>query len=173
MQVKAKNVKFTCSLSLRSQDVALQFSDSAQGKKIEAQHEAAMQQQAADAQAAANRQMVADQIRETCNNVKVVIDAFNWSMDDDFVHTNGQVTNVSGESMDSLEAEISFYTADGTFVKSDDAFLKYDPVLPNQTSPFEGITTGNPSMATAHIRIKEIFGGEIDAMDRATYNKSC
>jgi len=78
----------------------------------------------------------------------------------------GQVRNISGERLEHVVAVVTYYTADGTFVTSDDALIDYDPILPNQISPFDVITTYNPAIEKASIEFKFLFGGEILYIDR-------
>jgi len=84
----------------------------------------------------------------------------------EYITISGQVKNVSNESLDNVEAIVEFYTSDGTFVKSDEALIKYNPILPNQTSPFEVITTDNPAITKYSVSFKFLFGGTIPTEDK-------
>lgn len=180
-QVQAGGVKFNCLAVKGAQDTAKPVaSDAAVAKRIAAEDAAAAKkQQEVEAAAAAQQQKAADAAaeqaarQEACSGVKLVVESWSWSDEDSFVKATGEVTNVSGESLKSIEAEVSYYTSDGTFVKNDTGFLEYNPVLPGQTTPFSTITTGNPAMSNAKLRFKEFVGGEIVAMNRKEYKRSC
>jgi hypothetical protein len=62
----------------------------------------------------------------------------------DFMIVEGQVKNISNRSMKNVEAVASWYSKDGSFISSDDALIKYDPILPGQTSPFQVMTRAIP-----------------------------
>lgn len=78
-----------------------------------------------------------------------------------FFKVTGQVKNISGQSMESVQAVGTLYTDNGTFVKSDTALIEYNPVLPGQTSPFEVITTDNPAAKKCQVEFKRFWGGTI------------
>lgn len=78
-----------------------------------------------------------------------------------YSHIDGMVTNISGEPMKNVQAVGEFYTEDGTFVKSAEALLEYNPILPGQSSPFQVLTTTNPAIKKGHVVFKELFGGTI------------
>jgi hypothetical protein len=85
--------------------------------------------------------------------------AWSWSYDGyNFVEVNGQVQNIAPVKLDSVVALVCYYTKDGEFITSDQAILKYDPVMPGQTSPFQLYTPYNPLMKRATIEFK-FFGG--------------
>jgi len=53
----------------------------------------------------------------------------------------GEVKNINHNKLDRVMANVSWYTNDGIFITSDDALIDYNPIMPNQTSPFEVIST--------------------------------
>ena len=73
----------------------------------------------------------------------------------------GQVKNISGSSMENVMAVVSWYTADDTFVTSDETLITYNPVLPDQISPFEVMTQTNPAMTRFRVEFKTMFGGTV------------
>jgi hypothetical protein len=90
-----------------------------------------------------------------------------WGPEYGYATAEGVVKNISGESLKNVEAVVSFYTKDGTFVKSDNALIEYNPILPGQTSPFKVISSDNPAMKTARVEFKHLFGGTIDYRETA------
>jgi DNA-directed RNA polymerase subunit RPC12/RpoP len=68
-----------------------------------------------------------------------------------YVIAEGEVTNVGDENLKSVQAVVSFYTAEGRFVTSATALIELNPILPGQTSPFRAGTTDNPAIDNAKI----------------------
>lgn len=58
-------------------------------------------------------------------------------------------------------AVVTFTTADGSFITSDTGLIEYDPLLPNQTSPWKVMTRWNPRMQRASVEFKTMFGGTL------------
>jgi hypothetical protein len=77
----------------------------------------------------------------------------------------GQVKNIGSEPLRHVTAVATWYSSDGTFIKSDDAVIDYDPILPGQTSPFKTISSSNPAMSKFTVEFKELFGAAIDTRD--------
>ena len=82
-----------------------------------------------------------------------------------YFYITGEVKNISGKSLENVEAVGSAYTEDGTFVKSDSALIEYDPILAGQTSTFEVVTTGNPAISKCKVENKEFWGGSFSMKD--------
>jgi len=79
----------------------------------------------------------------------------------DFYHIEGQVKNISDESLKSVAALGTTYTADGEFIKSEESLIDYNPILAGQTSPFKVLMTHNPAITDCTIEFKKLFGGSI------------
>ena len=73
----------------------------------------------------------------------------------------GEVTNISDRRLENVTVVATFRDGSGNFVKSTDALIDYDPILPDQTSPFEAGTTGNPAIERCSIDFKHLMGGTI------------
>ncbi len=82
-----------------------------------------------------------------------------------YITVNGQVKNVSEASLEAVDAVVEFYDANGKFVKSDDALIDYDPILPGQTSPFSVISTDNPAIKQYKTSFKYLLDGSIPMKD--------
>ncbi len=89
------------------------------------------------------------------------LETWTWGEEYSYAIAHGTVKNISGESLKNVQAVVSFYAKDGTFITSDDALIDYNPILPGQTSPFKVIATHNPAMRKAGIEFKELMGGTI------------
>jgi hypothetical protein len=80
-------------------------------------------------------------------------------------YVEGQVQNISGSPIKSLVAVSTWYDKDGAFIKSDQAVVDFDPLMPNQVSAFKTITRGNPAMSKYTVQFKAFFGGTIRTRD--------
>ena len=78
----------------------------------------------------------------------------------------GMVKNISDEPLKNVTAVGIWLDKDGEFIKSDDALIDYNPILPGQTSPFKTMSTGNPAMAKFRIEFKTLFGGTLSLDDQ-------
>jgi hypothetical protein len=87
------------------------------------------------------------------------------TLDEYFATVEGQVKNISGQSLDSVLVVVSWYDASGGFITSDWSFIDYQPILAGQTSPFKVMTTKNPAMKKFSINFKEFAGGTIPYKD--------
>jgi hypothetical protein len=77
-----------------------------------------------------------------------------------YIYIQGEVQNMSGEKLDNVEAVGIFRTAGGDLVKSEDALLEYNPILPGQRSPFKVGATDNPEIKRCNVSFKFLLGGE-------------
>lgn len=90
------------------------------------------------------------------------LEDWNWGRSSDsYVTAKGLVTNLTDEPLKGVMAVVTFYAKDGTFITSDDGMIDYQPVLPGQTSPWDVIVPWNPSMGTAWVEFKLMFGGTL------------
>jgi hypothetical protein len=92
---------------------------------------------------------------------KLELVKWTWGEEYDYAIAEGQVKNISSESIRSVQAVVTFYDKNGEFITSDDALIDYNPILPAQTSPFKVMATWNPAMKKAGIEFKELMGGTI------------
>lgn len=80
-------------------------------------------------------------------------------------YVEGQVQNISETPLKNVEAVSTWFTKDGTFIKSDSAIIEYNPLMPGQTSPFKTITRGNPQMSKYSVDFKQLMGGTLRTRD--------
>lgn len=95
----------------------------------------------------------------TSNEPMLEIQNWSWHDEYDYAIAEGLVKNISGTKLENVEAEVSFKTSDGTFITSSDALIQYNPIMPDQSSPFKVMATFNPAMKSASIQFKYL-GGE-------------
>jgi hypothetical protein len=77
---------------------------------------------------------------------------FSWHTEYGYAILEGQVKNVSSQPLRNVAALASFYEANGSFITSSHSLIDYNPVLPEQTSPFKVMARENPrrSKSIAH-----------------------
>ena len=79
------------------------------------------------------------------------------------IQVEGQVKNISQQSLKSVTVVVSCYDANGAFVTSQNAMIQYNPILPNQVSPFIAYINNNPAIVNYKIEFKELSGGALAA----------
>lgn len=85
---------------------------------------------------------------------------------DAYITIEGQVKNISAESMPSLMVVVTILDKDGGFITSDSGLVEYDPLLPGQVSPFKAIVRFNPAFDQYRVEFKRIGrGSTIDYRD--------
>lgn len=85
------------------------------------------------------------------------------------VYIVGEVKNISPESMEKVMAVAMFRTKDGALVKSEEAIIHSNPILPGQTSPFKVGGTDDPAITDCYLSFKNQVGqplNYITAKDR-------
>lgn len=92
-----------------------------------------------------------------------VLEVISWKCDTSYGHTSvsGEVKNISGKSIENVMAVGNFKTKDGTFVKSADALIEYNPILAGQISPFKAMTANNPAIENCELAFKKLAGGTL------------
>ncbi len=86
---------------------------------------------------------------------------WSWHNKRDYAIVEGQVKNISSQSLKNVQAVAQFYTAQKKFITSDSTLIDYNPILPNQTSPFKVYVRWNPEMKSASIDFKTLMGRTI------------
>lgn len=100
----------------------------------------------------------------------LIIEDWRLTTEYGFVKAAGRVTNSTSAPLEHVTAVVTFLTADGSFVKTSESIISYDPLLPGQTSPFEVIETDNPAIARASLGFKKLLGGSLSATTREKIN---
>lgn len=72
----------------------------------------------------------------------------------DYMITEGLVKNISTQPIKSLQVVVTHFTADNTFITSDTSHVEYQPLLPNQESPFKIFTRYNPAIDHCMVNFK-------------------
>lgn len=81
-------------------------------------------------------------------------------------YAEGEVKNVSAMRIENLVAVNTFRTADGTFVTSDDALVKYRPLMPGQTTPFKVASSANPMAKRCELSFMLLGGAQVPSAER-------
>ena len=103
-----------------------------------------------------------DKKQQAKANSKLHLLSWHWGEEYDYVIAEGEVKNLTGQSIESVTALVTWYDSNGIIITSDDAFIEYDPLMPGQTSPFKVMARYNPEMKKASIRFKQLLGGELE-----------
>lgn len=74
----------------------------------------------------------------------------------------GEVKNISSESMEKVMAVGKFRAKDGTLVKSEEASIDLNPILPGQTSPFKVGGTDDPGITDCYLSFKNQAGQQLN-----------
>jgi hypothetical protein len=80
----------------------------------------------------------------------------------DYIIVEGQVKNISSETLKNVEAVVEYYDESDNFIKEDSALIEYNPILPNQTSAFKVMGTDNPLIKRYAVSFKDLTGGKIN-----------
>jgi hypothetical protein len=77
----------------------------------------------------------------------------------------GEVMNLSDESLRDIAVVVTWYTEDGTVIIDDDAPLHDNRIFPGQTSRFKTVTSTNPAMSRFSVAFQEPPGRTIITRD--------
>ncbi len=92
---------------------------------------------------------------------KLEVLSWNCGQEYGYISVQGRVKNISGKRLENVMVVGTFETAAGEFVKSTDALIDYNPILPGQTSPFKALTTTNPAIKSCSIAFRHLWGSAI------------
>lgn len=95
------------------------------------------------------------------NRPPLKINSWSCSKEYGFAKVHGMVTNRSNKSIDRLMVTAIYKTSGGDIVKSSDALVDFQPLLPGQQSPFSTLTTDNPAIKNCGILFRTMFGSEV------------
>ena len=82
-----------------------------------------------------------------------------------FHMVEGEVMNLSDESLRDVAVVATWYTEDGTVIIRDDAPLHNNRIFPGQTSRFKTVTSTNSAMSKFSVAFQEPLGGTIITRD--------
>ena len=96
------------------------------------------------------------------------LQSYSWSHEDDsnYAFVVGQVKNISKKSYDHVEAVANFTDAKGNFVTTEDALINYNPILPDQVSPFKIPVPWNPAFKNVKVEFKQIMRGKLEHREK-------
>jgi hypothetical protein len=95
----------------------------------------------------------------------------NWHTEYGYAIYDGQVRNITTEPLKNVTAVVSFYDKQQNFITSSEAIIQFNPILPNQKSPFKVMQTENPAMKLANVEFKYLMGGTIPHKEPETKKK--
>ena len=87
--------------------------------------------------------------------------SWHWSEGHGYVTAEGKVKNISGRKLKKVAALVTWYDANGNMITYDSSLIEYNPIMPNQSSPFKVMEQYNPAMKSATIEFKFMWGDRI------------
>jgi hypothetical protein len=105
-------------------------------------------------------------LKYSSNTPELEIQSWRCHKEYSYVFVEGLVKNLAAEPLGNVLVVGIFKTSSGNFVKSADALIDYNPVLPGQTSPFKAGTTDNPEIKNCYIEFKYLMGGTISFVNK-------
>jgi hypothetical protein len=92
------------------------------------------------------------------NNPEVVVLALTCTPTSVGPEIQGEIKNLSSQPIGNAEIKPTFRDTNGGFVSTADALVSFNPLLPGQTSPFDGYGGMNPAIAKVTIAPSILFG---------------
>ena len=89
------------------------------------------------------------------------LQSWSWHTEYDYVIAEGTVKNISNQNLKNVTVVIQLKDSNGRYITSDEAVIKYNPILPGQISPFKVMPRHNPEMSKASIDFKYLLGGTL------------
>ena len=75
-----------------------------------------------------------------------------------FITIKGEVKNISDKRLENVLVVVYYFDENDEFIKTAEALIDYNPIMPGQISPFEAITTDNPLITNYIVTFKFMFG---------------
>ncbi|GGR22495.1 hypothetical protein GCM10008957_38150 [Deinococcus ruber] len=115
--------------------------------------------------------------KEDCDNVQMTVDSLSLrTIGHSMIFGTGTAKNISKDSLRNLQAELSFYTADGKFVESAISDIKPNPLVPGKVASFSAvnvINNGTPEMKNISLKVHSVMGDEVNIVTQEMYNLIC
>lgn len=92
---------------------------------------------------------------------KLLLLDWSFRIEHGYAIVEGEVKNISSESLKNVEVVARFYSSSKQFITSDSALIEYNPIMPGQTSTFRAMKSYNPEMESASVDFKQLMGGAI------------
>ena len=86
---------------------------------------------------------------------------WHWVIDQDYAITEGEIRNISNDTLADVAVKVVFYDSDERFIRSEENLIAFNPILAGQTSLFRVKTIYNPVMTSAGIEFKFLSDGSI------------
>lgn len=98
-------------------------------------------------------------------NTPLVLLSKRFDIQSSYAVVTGEVRNRSDAKLDRVQAVVTYYNKAGDLITSDNALIEYDPIMPEQRSPFKVMTRHNPEMATYRVEFKKLLGSKINHVE--------
>ena len=87
--------------------------------------------------------------------------SWRWRESVGYAIVEGDVANMSSESLDRIEAVVTWRARDNEVVASESALVEQQPIPAGQSSPFRVLTKWNPAMHSASINFRVFYGTNV------------
>lgn len=115
------------------------------------------------AEEAKRREAARLEAERIANRPPLKVHSWRCSNEHGFVKVHGAVTNQSDRAINRLMVTAIYTTGNGDVVKTSDAMVDFQPLLPGQRSPFSTMTTDNPAIRSCNVTFRTMSGGEVRA----------
>lgn len=92
------------------------------------------------------------------------IKSWRCDIEENYTYVRGEVKNLTDQKIEHVLAVATYKNKAGELVKSDDALVEFDPLMPGQTSPFEVITRNNPEITNCELNFATMRGRQLIAV---------
>lgn len=92
------------------------------------------------------------------------IKSWRCDIEENYTYVRGEVKNLTDQKIEHVLAVATYKNKAGELVKSDDALLDFDPLMPGQTSPFKVITRNNPEITNCELSFATMRGRQLIAV---------
>lgn len=89
------------------------------------------------------------------------VESVRYTKGRNFATAEGEVKNISSQALKQVTVVGMWYDKNNNLITSDEVLIKFNPILPGQTSPFSVSSTINPEMVSGNIDFKYLTGGTI------------
>ena len=102
----------------------------------------------------------------TAQGPELEVQSWRCETENGYVHVRGEVKSISSSNISNVMAVGAFRTKSGDLIKSADALIDYNPIMPGQTSPFHALASGNPQMTNCNLAFRSLSGRSISYREK-------
>lgn len=94
---------------------------------------------------------------------KPTLEIISWRVDNEYslLKVRGEIKNLSDQKQENVIAVVDFRNKEGILVKTGEMLIRYNPLMPGQTSSFEVTETYTPEIKKYNLYFHDILGRDI------------